>query len=131
MTNSPQFIALKTLSLLGGGTGIIWLLAISEGRSIFLSPELGGVIASSLASAGLVLSAALWIMNLIVDRKLRQFEQEHVAPKFMTINECTIQHEQQDDRYEWIKERLEELTRGQERIRELLDERNNSPTRRH
>jgi hypothetical protein len=108
-----QLHFIRNLSAFTGASGILWLLAIGEGHSLLFSSEFGTVLASALTSAGLAVSAAMWIMNLVIDRKLSQFEKDYVAPNYMTVKQCGAIHEMQDERYNWIKDQLEELKNGQ------------------
>ena len=125
MQTTPQFNLIRNLSAFTGTGGILWLIAIGEGHALLFSAEFGTVLASALTSAGLAVSAAMWVMNLVIDRKLAQFEKEFIGPNYMTQAQCGSIHVMQDERYGWIKEQLEELKAGQltmhEHINELLE----------
>lgn len=122
MHHHPQYNLLKYISAFTGTGGILWLIAIGEGHALLFSPEFGTVLASALTSAGLAVSAGMWVMNLVIDRKLAQFEKEFISPNYMTQNQCGTIHAMQDDRYGWIKEQLEALREGQLVTQGKIDE---------
>ena len=121
MHHDSQFNLIRHISAISGATGMLWLLAIGEGHTLFLSAEFGTVLASALTSAGLAVSAGMWVMNLIIDKKLSEFDKDYLSLNYMSIAKADAVHDKQDERYGWIREQLEELKNGQANIQSQIE----------
>lgn len=127
MPQKLMHIEIENLRSHFNGLGLVGvvLFAIAEavaGNHPGLAADIIQILAASLTSAGIAVSAGLWVMNLLIDRRLNEFEKQNIAPVYERHITAQLDRENSDERYDRLIENLKELKEGHNKIMEKIGE---------